>query len=77
MFWKYVNHLNRKFFLNFRCYLIVKMFKHCVKNVQIQSFFWSVFPCIRPEYGDLRSKSKYGLQITPYLDTFHTVTAIL
>ena len=29
---------------------------HCVKSVQIRSFFWSLFPCIRTEYGDLRSK---------------------
>ena len=33
-------------------------FEHCVKSVQIRSFFWSVFSCIRTEYGDLRSKSK-------------------
>ena len=26
---------------------------HCVKSVQILSFFWSVFSCIRTEYGDL------------------------
>ena len=30
---------------------------HCAKSVQIRSFFWSVFSCIRTEYGDLRSKS--------------------
>ena len=55
--------------------------KHCVKSVQIRSYFWSVFSCIRTEYGDLRSKSpgfspntgKYGPEITPYLETFHTV----
>ena len=35
----------------------------CVKSVQIESFFWSVFSCIRTEYGDLR----------PYLDIFHAV----
>ena len=29
---------------------------HCVKSVQIRSYFWSVFSCIRTEYGDLRSK---------------------
>ena len=29
---------------------------HYVKSVQIRSFFWSVFSCIRTEYGDLRSK---------------------
>ena len=27
---------------------------HCVKCVQIRSYFWSVFSCIRTEYGDLR-----------------------
>ena len=26
---------------------------HCVKSVQIRSYFWSVFSCIRIEYGDL------------------------
>ena len=35
---------------------------HCVKSVQIQSFFWSEFSCIRTEYGP---------EITPYLDTFY------
>ena len=24
---------------------------HCVKSVQIRNFFWSVFSCIRTEYG--------------------------
>ena len=40
---------------------------------------WSVFSCIRTEYGDLRRKSciqsnttgKYGTEINPYFDTFH------
>ena len=27
---------------------------HCLKSVQIRSYFWSVFSCIRIEYGDLR-----------------------
>ena len=31
-------------------------FLHCVKSVQIRSFFWSVFSRTRIEYGDLRSK---------------------
>ena len=26
---------------------------HCVKSVQIRSFFWFVFSCIRTEYRDL------------------------
>ena len=29
---------------------------HCMKNVQIRSFFWSVFSHTRAEYGDLPSK---------------------
>ena len=36
---------------------------HYVKSVQIRSIFWSVFSCIRTEYGDLRRftvfQSKY------------------
>ena len=36
----------------------------CMKSVQIRSFFWSVFSCIRTEYRPEK---------TPYLDTFHVV----
>ena len=35
---------------------------HCVKSVQIRSFFWSVFSCIRTEYGHLLRKSPYSVQ---------------
>ena len=35
----------------------------CVKSVQIRSFFWSAFSRIWTEYGDLRSKSPYSVQI--------------
>ena len=45
---------------------------HCVKSVQIRSYFWSVFSCIRTEYGSPNTE-KYGPEITPYLDTFHAV----
>ena len=31
---------------------------HCTKSVQIRSYFWSVFSCIRIEYGDLIRKSR-------------------
>ena len=41
-------------------------YKHCVKDVQIRSNFWSVFSRIRTEYGP---------EITPYLDTFQAVKA--
>ena len=41
---------------------------HCVKSVQIQSFFLSVFSCIRAEYGDLPSKSPYSVRIQENTD---------
>ena len=54
---------------------------HCVKSVQIRSFFWYVFSRIGTEYGDLPCKSplfspntgKYGPEKTPYLDIFRAV----
>ena len=39
---------------------------HCVESVQIRSYFWSVFSCIR-------NTGKYGPEKTPYLDAFHAV----
>ena len=36
--------------------------KHCVKSVQIQSFFWSVFSSFWTEYGDLWRKSPYSVR---------------
>ena len=41
---------------------------HCVKSVQMRSYFWSVFSCIRVEYGDLRSKSPYSIRIQENAD---------
>ena len=32
---------------------ILKKTIHCVKSVLIRSFFWSVFSCIRTEYGEI------------------------
>ena len=34
-----------------------------MKSVQIWSFFWSAFSCIRAEYGDLLRKSPYSVQV--------------
>ena len=45
---------------------------HCVKRVQIRSFFWSVFSCIRTEYG-----GKIRTRRTPYLVTFYAVNRTL
>ena len=39
-----------------------------MKSVQIRSNFWSVFSCIRTEYGP---------EITPYLYTFHAVLCFI
>ena len=62
-------------------FILYRYYKHCVKSVQIRSFFWSIFSRIWNEYGDLRSKSPYSVQIrentdqkkTPYLDIFCAV----
>ena len=51
--------------------------RYCVKSVQIRSYFWSVFSCIRTEYGEIlriqenTNTGKYGLEITPYLVTLY------
>ena len=37
---------------------------HYVESVQVRTYFWSVFSCMRTEYGP---------EITPYLDTFYAV----
>ena len=41
---------------------------HCVKSVQIPSFFSSVFYCIWSQYGDLLSKSLYSGQMQQNMD---------
>ena len=50
---------------------------HCLKSVQIRSFFWSVFSRIFPHTPYLSvfspNAGKYGPEKTPYLDTFHAV----
>ena len=41
---------------------------HCMKSVQIRSFFWSVFYRIWTEYGDTRSISPYSVQMRENTD---------
>ena len=36
---------------------------HCVKSVQIPSNFWSVFPRIRTEYGEILRISPYSVRM--------------
>ena len=40
---------------------------HCMKSVQIRSFFWYVFFCIQSKYRKIRNRKKvwYGLK-SPY-----------
>ena len=52
---------------NLRWNILSFVSRHCVKNVQIRSYFWSVFS---PNAG------KYGPEITPYLDTFRAVRVV-
>ena len=41
---------------------------HCMKSVQIWSFFWSVFSCIRTEYGKILRISPYAVQMRENID---------
>ena len=36
---------------------------HCMKSVQVRSFFWYVFSCIQAEYGDLLYKYPHLVRI--------------
>ena len=65
--------------------MLPKLKTHCVESVQIQSFFWSVFSCIRTKYGDLLITSSsclhrrhgvyfYDLLLLFYLFLFYSIT---
>ena len=42
--------------------LYVISYKLCGKCPYLE-FFWSVFSCIRTEYGDIRSESRYSVRM--------------
>ena len=54
--------------ISFNLVLTISLRSHCVKSFQTRSFFWSVFSPIWTEYGDLRSKSPYSVQIRENTD---------
>ena len=54
--------------LNFHWNSRITIIIHCVKSFQIRSFFWSVFSCIRTEYGYLLRKSLYLVRIQKSTD---------
>ena len=39
-----------------------KLLYHCVKSVRIRICFWSVFTCVRTEYGDFFHKFPYSVR---------------
>ena len=41
---------------------------HCVKSVQIRSFFWAVVSRIRTEYREIRSISQYSVRMRKNTD---------
>ena len=49
-------------------YQIAKIFSHCVKSVQMGSYFWFVFSCIRTESGDLLRKSLNSVRMQENTD---------
>ena len=67
---------SRKF--SFCAVSVICRFIHCMKNVQIWSFFWSVFFCIQSEYSKIRTRkcSAFGYfsgsDIFLYLDKVQT-----
>ena len=46
---------------------------HCVKSVQIQSFFWSIFSRVCTEYVEISRTRKIRTRKTRYLYTFQAV----
>ena len=48
----------RKLFLLTECPSYRWRYLHCVKSVQIRSYFRSVFSCIRAEYRKIRTRNK-------------------
>ena len=48
---------NNSFIINSTIFQYLCIFNHWVKNVQILSYFWSVFSCIRTEYRKIRTRN--------------------
>ena len=62
------------------CLFFCLSFRHCVKSVQIRSFFWSVFSCIQNKYRKIRTKknSVFGhLSRSAFVFKIHTTVSCL
>ena len=47
---------------------LIPLLTHCMKSVQIPIFFWSVFSCIRTEYGETLRISPYSVRMRENTD---------
>ena len=64
----YIEIKHKRYKISFGQNKRYKKHAYCVKSVQMRSYFWPVFSCIRTEYGDLRSKSLYLVRIQENTD---------
>ena len=46
----------------------LNILSHCVKSVQIHSFFWSLSSCIWTEYGEILRISLYSVRMRENTD---------
>ena len=55
--------------------MLQKLFEssHCMKSVQIRSFFWSAFSRIRTEYGEILRISPYSARMRENTDQKNSV----
>ena len=65
---EYISLVDHFFLVSSYVLVIVREHIHCVKSVQIRSFFWSVFFRIRTEYGEIRSISPYSVRMRENTD---------
>ena len=59
-------------------YYVTLSFIHCVKSIQIQNYFWSVFSCIQSENRKIRirNNSVFG-HFTQWSSLFSMITFLL
>ena len=70
--WNKIHNIRIKFLhlvlLNICYFEVILCANYCVKSVQIWSFSWSIFSCIRTEYGGKLRISSYSVRIMENTD---------
>ena len=61
MLWKKSSFQTIRFFKEKLFVMFVTCSSHCVKSVQIRSFSWFVFCCVRTEYRKIRTRKSSAL----------------